>query len=48
MAVQPSGKIETEDLLASRQAIWASFIRWSTWAIVGIAILLILMALFLV
>ncbi|MEQ9814314.1 MAG: hypothetical protein RLO50_16160 [Azospirillaceae bacterium] len=36
-----------KDLLAARQEMWRSFTKWSTVSIVGIAIILILMALFL-
>jgi len=36
-----------EELLASRKQMYASFVRFSTWGIVAVAILLIGMALFL-
>ncbi|MCB9947865.1 MAG: aa3-type cytochrome c oxidase subunit IV [Rhodospirillaceae bacterium] len=40
-------RIPDQELLATRAAMYASFVRWSTWSIVGIALLLIGMALFL-
>lgn len=36
-----------DELLASRRAMWASFLKFSTYSIVGVALALILMALFL-
>jgi hypothetical protein len=36
-----------DELLAARRQMYASFVKFSTWAIVAIAILLIGMALFL-
>lgn len=36
-----------DDLLANRQAFWSGFIKFSTYSIVGVALVLILMALFL-
>lgn len=38
----------SDELLASRKLMYAGFVRWSTWGIVAVAILLIGMALFLV
>lgn len=36
-----------DELLASRKAMWSGFLTFSTYAIVGVAVILILMALFL-
>ena len=38
---------EQDDFLAAKQAMWSGFVKWSTWAIVAIALVLILMAMFL-
>jgi hypothetical protein len=36
-----------DEMLATRQAFWSGFIKFSTYSIVGVALLLIVMALFL-
>ena len=35
------------EILAEHQAMWSSFVKFSTYSIVGVAIVLILMAIFL-
>lgn len=46
MAPQGTDQVP-EELLASRRQMYAGFVRWSTWGIVAIGVLLIGMALFL-
>jgi|HigsolmetaAR204D_1030405.scaffolds.fasta_scaffold02591_6 hypothetical protein len=36
-----------QEMLASRQAVWAGFVKFSTYAIVSVAVLLLLGAIFL-
>lgn len=38
---------ETQEMLATRAETWQGFLRGSTWSIVGVAVVLILMAIFL-
>ncbi len=38
---------EEEELIASKREMWSGFLRFSTYSIVGIALLLILLAIFL-
>ena len=35
---------ENQEMLANRAETWQSFLRYSTWAIVGVAVSLILLA----
>ena len=41
------GQVPDEEVVASRTAMYGAFVRWSTYSIVGIALVLIGMALFL-
>jgi len=47
MASTDDKQAAERELLESRQAIWQGFLRFSTYSIVAVAIVLILMALFL-
>lgn len=38
---------DEDDFLVAKKAMWSRFTSWSTWSIVGIAVILILMAIFL-
>jgi|GEM_PF-967108 len=44
---RPRPNEDEEHVLASKRAMWSSFTKFSTYSIVAIAIVLILMALFL-
>lgn len=47
MAVNDKRLQENDEMLASRQAFWSGFVKFSTWSIVGIALLMLLGAVFL-
>jgi hypothetical protein len=40
-------RLDEDELLASRKAMWSGFVKFSTYSIVGVSIVLIGMALFL-
>lgn len=48
MATNDKRLEENDEMLASRQAFWSGFLKFSTYSIVGVALAMIVMALFLV
>ncbi len=40
----PDDKTSDDEMMAGRQALWEGFLRWSTYSIVAVALVLLIMA----